>query len=135
MEQRHTVTAEGSSAGGRRVLLVDPDVNFGLLFRSYLESRGWQATWVADGREAIRDWATHQPDLVVTELQGESLDGFEFVERLHGMVPELPVVVCTRLAGVQEWSDEVFAALGVRAVLVRPMRFHQAVWVLEQLFE
>jgi hypothetical protein len=36
---------------------------------------------------------------------------------------------------VQSWSDEVFAALGVQGVLVRPVRFHQAAWMLEQVLD
>jgi CheY-like chemotaxis protein len=72
---------------------------------------------------------------VVAELQGDHLDGFEFIERLRGLAPALPIVLCTRLAGVQSWSDEVFAALGVQGVLVRPVRFHQAAWMLEQVLD
>ena len=62
-------------------------------------------------------------------------DGFEFIERLRRLAPSLPIVLCTRLAGVQSWSDAVFAALGVEAVLVRPVRFGQAAWTLEQVLE
>lgn len=119
----------------RRVLLVDPDERFGTLFKSYLEREGWEARWVSGGREALADWARFSPDLVVTELQGKPLDGFEFIERLRRTLPSLPIVLCTRLAGVQGWSDEVFAALGIEAVLVRPVRFGQATWTLEQVLE
>ena len=119
----------------RRVLLVDGDERFGMLFRSYLEGKGWTASWVTDGRAALASWDTYRPQMIVTELQGDPLDGFEFVERVRRLAPGVPIVVCTRLAGVQAWSDEVFAALGVKAVLVRPVRFHQAAWMLEQILE
>jgi DNA-binding response OmpR family regulator len=115
------------------VLLVDPDERFGSLFRSYLEREGWDARWVADGRAALADWSEFRPQIVVAELQGDPLDGFEFIERLRRLAPSLPIVLCTRLAGVQSWSDPVFAALGVEAVLVRPVRFGQAAWTLEQV--
>jgi len=119
----------------RRVLLVDPDERFGSLFRSHLEREGWEARWVPGGREALASWTQFTPDLVVAELQGDPLDGFEFIERLRRTLPTLPIVLCTRLAGVQGWSDEVFAALGVDGVLVRPVRFGQAAWTLEQVLE
>lgn len=121
------------ASASRRVLLVDPDERFGSLFRSYLEREGWDARWVAGGRDALADWSAFRPQIVVAELQGDPLDGFEFIERLRRLAPALPIVLCTRLAGVQSWSDEVFAALGVEAVLVRPVRFAQAAWTLEQV--
>lgn len=135
MKTEQGLADPGASPGpsGRRVLLVDPDEHFGLLFRSYLESAGWTASWVPDGRQALASWSELQPDLVVTDLQGDPLDGFEFVERLRRLTSGLPIVLCTRLAGVQNWSDEVFAALGIQAVLVRPVRFQQAAWMLEQI--
>jgi DNA-binding response OmpR family regulator len=123
--------AKGASR--RRVLLVDPDESFGSLFRSYLERDGWDARWVPDGRDALANWSEFRPQIVVAELQGDPLDGFEFIERLRRFAPTLPIVLCTRLAGVQSWSDAVFAALGVEAVLVRPVRFGQAAWTLEQV--
>lgn len=117
----------------RRVLLVDPDERFGALFSSHLRREGWKPTWLADGRQALAKWSELKPDLVVSALQGESLDGFEFLERLRSLASSVPVVVCTRQAGVQNWSDEVFSALGVQAVLVRPVRFVHAEWTLQQV--
>jgi len=119
--------------GTRRVLIVDPDERFGMLFRTYLERESWDARWVSGGREALADWASFRPDILVSELQGDPLDGFELIERLRRLAPGLPVVLCTRQAGVQSWSDEVFSALGVQGVLVRPIRFHQGAWMLEQV--
>jgi len=119
----------------RSVLIVGPDERFGMLFRSYLEKNSWDARWVSDGREALANWSSFRPDILLTELNGERLDGFEFVNRLRVLAPTLPIVLCTRLAGVQGWSDEVFSALGVQGVLVRPIRFHQGAWMLDQILE
>jgi len=116
-----------------RVLIVDPDVRFGLLLKGYLESRGWTVDWVEDGRLALQEWETYRPDLLIAELQGKDLDGFEFLETL-GRLPTPPaVVVCTRLAGVQGWTDGIFRELGVRAVLVRPVRFPEVARTLEEV--
>ena len=119
----------------RRVLLVDPDERFGALFTSYLETQGWAASWRADGRMALADWREIRPEMVVTDVQGQGLDGFEFIERLRRLAPAVPVVICTRQAGVQNWSDEVFSSLGVQGVLVRPVRFGQAEWMLSQILD
>lgn len=117
------LTAGARGAGGARVLLVDPDIRFGLLLKGFLEARGWRAEWVSDGRKALRDWYGLRPDVVVCELQGEDLDGFEFIDEVHRVAPLVPVVVCTRLAGAGQWSAAARSAVGIEAVLVRPLQF------------
>ncbi len=126
-----SVAAGRRGAGGARVLVVDPDIRFGLLLKGFLESHGWRADWVSDGRKALRDWDSLHPDVVVTELQGEDLDGFEFVEAVNRIDPRLPVVVCTRLAGAGQWSRDARTSLGIEAVLVRPLQFLQLHSTLE----
>jgi CheY-like chemotaxis protein len=127
------LSAQGSAASKARVLIVDPDVRFGLLLKGFLESRGWGSLWVSDGRKALRDWQRLRPDVVVTELDGEDLDGFEFISAVRTSEPTLPVVVCTRLAGASQWSPADRRALGVEAVLVRPLQFLQLHSALESV--
>jgi DNA-binding response OmpR family regulator len=122
-----------ASATAARVLVVDPDLRFGLLLKGYLQERGWAAEWVPDGRKALSHWEAWHPDVLVTELQGEDLDGFEFLESLRHFQPAPPVVVCTKLAGAQAWTDGMLRQLGVRAVLVRPVRFPEVARTLEEL--
>ncbi len=117
------LTAGVRGAGGARVLVVDPDIRFGLLLKGFLETRGWRADWVSDGRKALREWDSLHPDVVVSELQGEDLDGFEFIGAVNRIDPRIPIVVCTRLAGAGQWSTDANAALGIEAVLVRPLQF------------
>lgn len=130
MASRPAAPASGAAA---RVLVVDPDVRFGLLLKGYLEERGWAADWVSDGRKALASWDSYNPHVVVTELQGEDLDGFEFLEALARLPWAPPVVVCTRLKGAESWSGTVVAGLGVRRVLSRPIRFPRLAEVLEQV--
>ncbi len=118
-------------ASRARVLLVDPDVRFGLLLKGFLESRGWGALWVSDGRKALQNWDRLRPDVVVSELDGEDLDGFEFIDAVRRRESTLPVVVCTRHAGASQWSPADRRALGVEAVLVRPLQFLQLHSMLE----
>ena len=116
-----------------RVLIVDPDIRFGLLLKGYLEGRGWKAEWVEDGRQALQHWDVYRPDLLIAELQGKDLDGFELLEAVSRVEGSPPIVVCTRMAGVSGWDDSVFRQLGVRAVLVRPVRFPEVARTLEEV--
>lgn len=130
MASRPAAPAAGAAA---RVLVVDPDVRFGLLLKGYLEERGWAADWVSDGRKALANWDSYNPHVVVTELQGEDLDGFEFLDALTRLPWPPPVVVCTRLKGASTWTHKTLRRLGVRRLLVRPVRFPKLAETLEQL--
>ncbi len=125
--------APAASPSTARVLIVDPDIRFGLLLKGYLEGRGWKAEWVEDGRQALQHWDLYRPDLLIAELQGKDLDGFELLEAVSRVEAAPPVVVCTKLAGVTAWDDEIFRLLGVRAVLVRPVRFPEVARTLEEV--
>ena len=116
-----------------RALNVDPDERFGLLHRGYLERRGWNARWVPDGRAVLGRIGASPPDVLITELDGDHLDGFEFLQRVHSKVPGLPLVVCSRQAAIQNWTDEECRALGISGVLARPVEFPRVAALLEQL--
>ena len=127
-----TMTAAGWK-GSIRVLLVDPDERFGRLLKGFLDGRGWQVEWVGDGRKALSRWKEIGPDLVVAELQGEDLDGFEFIETVSRMKKPPPIVVCTRLGGAHTWTPDALETLGVKGVVVRPIRFDQLASELERV--
>lgn len=115
-----------------RVLIVDPDVRFGLLLKGFLEGRGWQTEWVSDGRKALSRWADVRPRLLVCELQGDEYDGFELIDAASRTEERPAVVVCTRLGGATAWGTEGLQELGVRDVLVRPLRLDDLAAALER---
>lgn len=109
--------------GGVRVLIVDPDEAFSKLVRGYLGSKGWEVNWVDDGRKALAAWDDYAPDLLITELQGVDLDGFEFILEVGELAAPPGIVVCTNLVGAGRWDEGELSSIGVSAALVRPLRF------------
>ena len=49
----------------------------------------------ADGREAIRLVRETSPDVAVIDISMPGLDGLEVVSRLHGLRPDLPILILT----------------------------------------
>ncbi len=109
--------------GGVRVLHVEPDEEFAKLVRGYLGSKGWDVQWLDDGRKALAAWDDYAPDLLITELQGIDLDGFEFILEVANLADPPGIVVCTDLVGAGSWDRAALDSLGVHAALVRPLRF------------
>jgi len=113
--------------------MVEPDEDFGRLVRDYLASRGWSISWVREGREAVRRWNDLAPDLLITELGGGDLDGFDLIDTVRRTAYPPPIVVLTRLAGARAWDEATLKELGVAALRVRPLRFPELAETLEDV--
>src|SRR5947209_3247598 len=56
---------------------------------------GWQATFAANGVEALESVKRHMPDVVLTDLRMPEMDGLELVRTLRSKYPLLPVILTT----------------------------------------
>jgi len=66
-----------------RVLVVDDDPQLTRALRITLRAAGYEVATAADGRTALREAATHSPDLVVLDLGLPDLDGTEVLAGLR----------------------------------------------------
>lgn len=68
---------------GKRVLIVDDDLNTRELVSEVLLSAGASATAVGSGREAEEFLARHSTDVLISDLAMPEVDGFELIRRLR----------------------------------------------------
>jgi len=118
-----------------RVLLVDDDELFGQLLRGFLDEQGWVLQRVNGGRDALRQWNELAPDLLLTEIESEQMDGLEFIEEVRQEADPPPIVICSRVPGVRTWAPSVLDQLGVAAAVVRPVGFGELFDVLQSVAE
>jgi adenylate cyclase len=85
----------GGTAG--HALLVDDDDVVRRGVRAALEPIGWQVTEAENGRLAVDKLAATRPDVIILDLMMPTMDGFEFLDELHGRPDwrDIPVVVIT----------------------------------------
>ncbi|HXY81760.1 MAG TPA: response regulator transcription factor [Gaiellaceae bacterium] len=95
-----------------RVLVVDDDDDIRGLVRTLLERSGVIVHEAANGREGMREFHAHRPDLVVLDVSMPELDGWEMLERIRDM-SEVPVLMLTargdeleRVRGLQSGADD-----------------------------
>jgi len=55
----------------------------------------WDVLTAKNGSEAISVLESHEPNLVVTDLQMPDFSGLELLQEIHKMMPDLPVVMMT----------------------------------------
>lgn len=104
------------------ILIVDDDARVRRILRRILEGDGHQVVEAEDGTVALRRFAGHPADLVITDVYMEEMGGLEFLMRLREAWPEAKVVVMTG-GGFIEGKDLLEAAgpLGAIATLSKPI--------------
>lgn len=94
-----TATAT-KSAGGKRVLLVDDDVEIVESMKTVLESKGYEILVARDGNQGLVLAEQENPDLVVLDMMMPKRSGFLVLERLRRSRPvPLRVIMITANEG------------------------------------
>jgi two-component system, NtrC family, response regulator GlrR len=119
MMSRQQHKRQGSAVEPRgSVLLVDDDPGLLRLISLRLESAGFEVEAVASADNALGRVATRQPDVVVTDLRMEGMDGLALFRQLRERVPALPVIIITAHGTI---PDAVAATReGAYAFLTKP---------------
>ena len=78
-----------------RILIIDSDISLSTVLRDYLCSRGYTAERVSDGKAGLEVLSAGHWDLVLTELQGVGMNGYELLKDIRHRLPQIPLLVLT----------------------------------------
>lgn len=112
------------------ILIVDDDADLLKLLQIRLQANGYRTVCAASGEEALARVATARPDLVITDLRMDGMDGMALFEALHQRCPGLPVIILTAHGSI---PDAVAATRkGVFGYLTKPFDSKQLLAEVEQ---
>jgi len=80
---------------GRRILVVDDELNIRGALVTLLEKKEYQVRGAASAEEALEQLETTPADLVLTDLKMPGMGGMEFLCRLKQKWPDIEVLVMT----------------------------------------
>jgi two-component system, NtrC family, response regulator GlrR len=102
-----------------RILLVDDDISLLKLLGLRLKSEGFEVSTAASGVEALEWLEQARPDLVLSDLRMDGMDGLALFERIQRQHVGLPVVIMTAHGSI---TDAVTATRsGVFGFLTKPI--------------
>ena len=78
-----------------RILLVDDDLSLLRLLSLRLEAGGFEVLPVDSGDIALARLPGFRPDLLITDLRMDGMDGLALFEQVHRRHPFLPVIILT----------------------------------------
>ncbi|MGI9332734.1 MAG: sigma 54-interacting transcriptional regulator [Gammaproteobacteria bacterium] len=101
------------------MLLVDDDPGLLRLLSLRLEAEGYTVYTAANGHEALRLVTADRPDVVMTDLRMDGLDGAALLDELGRRAPGLPVIVLTAHGSIPEAVE--LTRLGAFGFLTKPV--------------
>jgi two-component system response regulator HydG len=117
------------SAKGR-VLVVDDHPNMVQLLSDKLTSVGYVVEMAQSGAAALAAAAARPPDLVLSDLRMEEVDGFDVLSGIHGIDPTIPVLIMTAFGGIDTAIEAI--KRGAYHYLTKPFRLEEVLVFVER---
>ena len=101
----------------QKILIVDDDVNIAELISLYLTKECFDTLIVNDGEDAIQQFTTYQPNLILLDLMLPGIDGYEVCREIRKS-STVPIIM---LSAKGEIFDKVLGLeLGADDYMIKP---------------
>jgi two-component system NtrC family response regulator len=116
-----------------RILIVDDDASFRRVVEFTLQEEGYGTAAFGDAEEALQSFLGSEFSLVLTDMRMPRLTGLDLVTRMQAVAPEVPIVVVTAHAEV----DNAVAAMreGAFDYLQKPVNRDELKLVVRRALE
>ena len=103
----------------RRILIVDDDVAFGVMLRTWFQKNSWEAVLISSLEQALQVSTSSQFDLILSDLRLPDGDGIMFLTYLREKKIMTPFIIMTGYADVQTAVNAI--KLGAFDYLKKPI--------------
>lgn len=76
----------------QKILIVDDDNNIAELISLYLTKECFETRIVNDGEQALKDFASFQPDLILLDLMLPGIDGYQVCREIRH-TSDVPIIM------------------------------------------
>jgi len=95
----------------KKVFMVEDDLNFGTVMKSYLEINGFNVTWVKDGANAMKTYMPDYFDICILDVMLPNVDGFTIGREIKTINENIPLIFLT----AKTLKEDVLQGYGVGA--------------------
>jgi PAS domain S-box-containing protein len=134
-QSKQNGSAAPSGSQSLRVLIVDDNVDAALSLSLLLQQRGHITAIAHDGREALEESISFQPEVVFLDLGMPVMNGYDVARQLR-KTPGLENVPCVALTGWGSQNDRARCReAGIERLLTKPAQIEEIDRVLSELAE
>jgi two-component system response regulator GlrR len=116
-----------------RLLIVEDDHDHLALVERWLQIEGFDVAAADSGESALVALEMQRPDLVITDLVMEQIDGIRLLREIHDYDPVMPVIIMSGQAGIRDAVEATH--LGASAFLTKPIEREALVAEVRQALE
>lgn len=109
--------AQTAPSTKKRILLADDSPQIRESLSKLLRNFGHHVTLVAQGGQALDRALEEEFDLLLLDLNMPGMDGWQALDHLARLKPELPVLIITAQPDQRDWAQ----AGGARALMEKPL--------------
>lgn len=84
------------------ILLAEDERTLAMVIKDALDSQGFNVTIALDGEEALLQYATSRPDVIVADVMMPRLNGFDMAKRIRKSDPYTPIIFLTARSAVDD---------------------------------
>lgn len=116
----------------KKIMLVDDEEQLIAIMASVLEDEGFDVRKSLSAEEALRSYTTFSPDLVISDVKMEQMDGFAMFEKMKSLQKTRPVPFIF-LTGLDDRLGQQRALkLGATAYVSKPFDVDDLVGVVKK---
>jgi len=116
-----------------KILVVDDDRNLLEVLKVRVESSGYEVTTALTGEEAVEAVKNQMFDLAILDLQLERSDGISLMEKLHLLLPDLPVIILTAHGTIESAVEAI--KRGAYSYVTKPFNASDLLLQMEKALE
>jgi PAS domain S-box-containing protein len=129
------IPVQNTVLAGVHILLVDDDPDNLNLLRLLLQEEGTIVTALTDPVEAIASLAQHPPDLIISDIAMQTLDGYELIRQVRALPQGKGIPAVALTAFIQYLDPEEAILAGFQACLSKPVDLTQLLNTLTNLVQ
>ncbi|WP_052595857.1 response regulator transcription factor [Aureispira sp. CCB-QB1] len=114
-----------------KILLVEDDLNLGLLLMDYLEEEGFEVKLCRDGRKALTAFQQQRYDICLLDIMMPYLDGFSVAQEIRLQNANIPIVF---ISAKSLKADKLKGyTLGADDYITKPFDEEELLWKIKAL--
>jgi DNA-binding NtrC family response regulator len=121
------------SAEAVKILFVDDDPVTGRVMKRQCGNVGYQCNIYQSAREGLESFKTEGADLIITDLRMPEMNGFELLNAVRSVDPEIPVLVMTGYSSVENAVEAMKS--GATDFIKKPFDFEELKLLLDRTMQ
>src|SRR6056300_1309325 len=116
----------------KKIWILDDDKSIRWVLQKALEKNNYNVTAFGNTNEAINQFNHDMPDLIVSDIKMPGESGLQFLEKVKGKFPNIPVIIMTAFSDLDSAVDSY--AHGAYEYLPKPFDIDNEIRIINSAF-